>query len=195
MKQYIHGTSYESAMNILQNGFMDAAKIWDCSMPGIMYFRELPSETEDNYEDSRSDAYFTAITNGQVAAAYNDSHDTRIGVVVLTMSDELADDIVECDISCENANDCYQIDIDELNKYVNSGNITAKIEIYANAYIPYIRPFYLLDSNSNKYMSIPDKNLKNVIDILNSQNANIIDIILDNMGELDDEFTITPKGV
>ena len=181
MKQYIHGTSYESAMNILQNGFQDVEqKIWDCSGYGYMYFRDADSE----------EAQFMAISNGQIAAAYTNSKETYIAVIVLEMSDELSDEIFEEDLSCENMYDCYQVEINTLNKFIASGDIKAKIQFFDEAYIPYLRPFYL--NHITNHMKISDKLLQDAIAVINRSDVYLEEIF--DYGSLCDEVVISPKG-
>ena len=163
MKTYIHGTSYENALDIFKNGFKSENKdmIWECSNSNMLYVRNR----KDEYEDE--DNLFLAIEAGQIAAAKLNSFSTKIGIIEIEMSDEISENCVSDDTSCENMYGCFEINIDELNKYIKKGEASAVIYVYENAYIPYLRPFYLTGVKLS-YMNIKDALLLNAIDVINS---------------------------
>jgi hypothetical protein len=187
MKTYIHGTSYESGMDMIINGINpEPDRIWECSNANYMYFREKPDSDED--EDSHEVEY-ECLCNGQIAAAYTDSKETYIAMLVLEMSDELADEIVEEDNSCENMYNCWQIDICDIKEGIDNGTIKAKVCMYANAYVPYLRPFYL--SNIEKHMEIKDRLLNDAIRVIRNSDA-FIDELFENDG-IKGEFVLKSK--
>lgn len=180
MKTYFHGTSYENALNILRDGFLDEPdRIWTCSNDDKMYFRDADSE----------DAKFLCIESGKITAAYTDSNSTLIALIIMEMSDELADEIMEEDDSCENMYDSYQIDLVDLRKYILSNDIGIKIQMYADCYIPYLRPFYLTNI-TERYMYIEDDTLKRAINII-ARSDTFIDEIYEFSDELSDEIIIS----
>ena len=79
MRTYIHGTSYENAMNILKNGFSSEDKniIWECSNPYMIYLR-------DKYDED-DDSLMLCIESGQIAAAKTNSLSTKIGIIEIEM--------------------------------------------------------------------------------------------------------------
>lgn len=183
MKTYLHGTDYESAMSIVANGLTtDKKTIWTCSRKDMLYVRDSDNE----------DAEFLTVESGQIAAAYKDSKSTNIGIVEITMSDELADELVEDDNSCEYTDGCYQIDIDTLNEYIQNGMISIRIVIRKDAYIPYLRAFYM-SHLSLDYMQIDDSTLMYAIEII-AQNGIFIDEMLE-YGDVEATYEIKTSKV
>ena len=183
MKTYLHGTDYESAMSIVANGLTTEKKtVWTCSRKDMLYVRD--SEKEE--------AEFLTVESGQIAAAYKDSKSTNIGLVKITMSDELADELVEDDNSCEGTDGCYQIDIDALNEYVQKGAISITVVIRKDAYIPYLRAFYL-SHLSLDYMQIDDSTLMYAIKII-AQNGIFIDEMLE-YGDIEATYEVKASKV
>ena len=166
MKTYIHGTSYESTMDILKNGLKVDNKdmIWECSNSDLLYLRDK--------NDEEDDSLMLCIESGQIAAAKLNSLSTKIGIIEIELSDKIAEESVLEDTSCENMYGCFEMDIDELNKYIESGEAVVTIHIYENAYLPYLRPFYLTGNNQS-YMKIKDPLLKQAIDVINSATKDI----------------------
>lgn len=168
MRKFIHGTDYESALDIVRNGFRsDKSTIWTCSNANMLYVRDADDE----------EAEYLTIEAGQIAAAYNGSNSTCIGIIVIEMSDRLADKIIEDDISCENTDGCYQIFIEDLMEHLKKGNIRVTAKIYGKAYVPYMRAFYLSNLSSN-YMQIKDGLLSQAIKIISGNGIYIEDIFM-----------------
>lgn len=157
MKTYLHGTDYESALSIMANGFSTAEPtVWTCSDPDLLYVR-----------DSKADgAEFFTVESGQIAAAYKDSKSTKIGIIKITMTEELAEELVAEDDSCPNMDGCYQIDIDELNRHLSDGSVSVRADIRKDAYIPYFRAFYLAPLCLD-YLQINDPLLLTAMNIIN----------------------------
>lgn len=170
MKTYIHGTDYESAQNILANGLLtDKDTIWTCSDCDMLYVRDMDDEDDDNTLD-------LCIESGQLAAAYKDSKDTRIGVIRIEMDDDIAEQIVETDDSCENTWGCYQIMIDDLNDLLEAGKIRMHVDIYEDSYVPYLRVFYL-SCAPKTYLDFNDDLLVRALDMVNKASIFIDEIL------------------
>lgn len=175
MKTFIHGTTLEALESIMTNGFIDKninyndKTIWNCSNSDYTYFREL---------DEDKDSIYLCISNAQIAAAMKGSKNTKLAIITLEMSDELAEEIVEMDNSCENMEDCFQIENTDIQKFIESGDIKIKADIYTDAYMPSLRAFYLKNILDNDYLSIADPELYSSVCILqdNLQNSFIEEI-------------------
>lgn len=90
---FLHGTSYEKAMEIIQNRFIvpdNNQTVWNCSNSGYIYCRKKGNKDAE---------YLTkedAITN----AAFHDSQTTIIAVISIEMDENIAEQIVKNDYSC-----------------------------------------------------------------------------------------------
>lgn len=179
MRRFLHGTSYESAMNIVRNGLRtEKSKVWTCSSTDFIYVRDAEEE----------DSEFLTVESGQIAAAYADSKSTNIGIIEITIrDDELADSIVEDDNSCDGTDRCYQIDIELLNEGIGNGTISVKAIIRKDAYIPYLRVFYLANLN-REYIQINDATLSYAMDVV-SNNSIFIEEMLD-YGEIESIYDV-----
>lgn len=173
MVQLFHGTDYESAVDILQNGLReDVDTVWTCSRDDMLYMRKT-----DEYEDDPYEIEYLSIVSGQIAAAYKGRNDTRIAILVLEMPDDLAEKIVEIDDSidtctCDNIvrERTYQALKCDINDGIKNGQIKASINVYDNAYVPYLRPFYLV-SLSHEYMVIEDQKLEDAMNVIRKSDA------------------------
>lgn len=151
---FLHGTDYDSAMNIINNGLSNEHDTaWDCSRSDMIYCRKKSEE----------DSEFLSISSGQLAAAYKNSISTKIGILSIDIPDEIVDEIVEDDDSCDGTYGCYQILIDDILN--NIDKIKLSMNIYGDAYVPYLRPFYLT-SISHEYITIEDQLLNAAIRII-----------------------------
>jgi hypothetical protein len=154
MATFLHGTTYESIQNIRQHGFSeDKRTVWDCSRDDMLYCRISTME----------DAEYLCISNAQITAAHQNSKETKLGLLVIDIPDNMADDLVEIDDSCENMDDCYQIPIEDLNKAIKTGKVKISCRIFKDAYVPYLRPFYLADIFGNPYITFEEPMLVNAI--------------------------------
>lgn len=179
MKRFVHGTSYESAMDIIKNGFKeDKPTIWTCSRKDMLYLRE------ESGEDKETE--WMTIETGQIAAAYNNSKDTRIAIIRFEMSDELASKIIEDDNSCD-ISYSYQVLISNLNEGLKKHTITATVDIYADAYVPYMRPFYLANLDKT-YLQIKDKLLEKATQIAKDASVYIEEIF--DYGEICEQYKL-----
>lgn len=170
MKTYMHGTDYESAMNILKNGLSSAKEtVWTCSNPRMIYCRDAEDE----------DAQWLSIESGQIASAYKDLKVTEVCILRILIPDNIAEEIVEDDNSVPDKRmyGCYQIDIDVLNDYIRNGDVKLYVDIYSNAYVPYLRPFYLAYLNT-EIIQFNDKLLTQAIEVIKSSNISMFDEIL-----------------
>lgn len=167
MKTYLHGTSYENACNILSNGLSDEKDtIWKCSDCEKMYVRDADED----------DAEYLCVESGQIAAAYTNSTSTNICIVRIIMPDEIAEDYVEDDDSCQNMYGCYQIEIKDLIKLHAENKIQIYIDTYEDGYVPYLRPFYLANVDSS-YMTIQDRLLNQALNVIRNSHACYLDDI------------------
>jgi len=147
MKTFLHGTSFESGRNILEHGLISNKEtVWNCSDPGMIYCRNV---------DENEDALYECVMSGQCAAAYQDSKSTQIAIVRIEIEADIAEEIVEDDISCANMYECYQIDIDTLNEFITEGKVRLYVDFYEDAYIPYLRLFYIAHTDED-FMSFDD---------------------------------------
>lgn len=181
MKTYVHGTSYENAMNIIKNGFTDEKKntIWSCSDPGMIYVRDADNE----------DTKHCCIECGQITAAKEDSKSDKIALIKIEIPDKIAYELAEDDISCPGMDDCYQIDIKALNEYIIQGKINLSVDVYKDAYIPCLMPFYLCNL-SDEYLQVEDPVLYMVLnEIKKQENPNIFDLIHD-VGQHDTSYNV-----
>lgn len=168
MAIFLHGTSDENAHNMIKSNKLgkNHKTIWTCSNPNLLYM----------YNADDEDAIQLSVESGQIAAAYMNSKSTRIAVISLDIPDNIVNELVNPDCSCENTNGCFQINYNDLNNYIKSNIIKAQINYYDNAYIPYLRPFYLSYLNS-RYMTISDPLLKIAIKMLKDNDIFIEDIL------------------
>ena len=164
MAKFLHGTSFESAQNIILNHKLgDSHTIWNCSRNDMLYMRDAEDE----------DAEYLCIESGKIAAAYTNSQSNCIALLCIEIPDELVEEFVEEDDSCDNMYGCFQILYSDLNKHIASNQFKLTISIFEDSYIPYLRPFYLTNI-SEEYMSISDVMLKEAINIL-KKNDNYIE--------------------
>lgn len=179
MKKYIHGTDYDSAMNIVANGLSDEKDtVWSCSDPECIYCRDAEEE----------DALWQCIESGQIAAAYRNSLSTKIGIIEIAMDDSVAEDIVEDDTSCENMYGCYQINIDSIKTAMRDNHATVTVRIYGDSYVPYLRPFYLAYV-CEQYMVVEDALLRQAIDVVKRSESYIFEDLLEH-GELEQIYHV-----
>lgn len=153
-----HGTDYESALSIMDNGFNNPNTVWLCSEADKTY---LVEEKGDNGEALRF-----AFEAGQIAAANKGSTYSSVGIIRIEMSDETADEELYPDNSCENMTDCWQIDSDRLNQLADEGKVIISLGICENAYNPNLRPFYLATLSSEHYKAVDDPQLEEAIEIV-----------------------------
>lgn len=163
MKKLYHGTSIESARNIVKNGFDNPVEtIWNCSDPDVLYVRNSEEFAYDDYESPETEAIRECIYSGQIAAAMADSKETKIAVLEFLVPDEIFESEFEKDYSCENMDGCYEIPKDVLQELIDNGTIKMNILVSDDAYIPYLRIFYLSSLVGNRNMDFYDETLENV---------------------------------
>ncbi len=191
MRTFMHGTSYESAMNIVKNGFQPVKTVWNkASDEDMFYVREITDCDEDDYE-----AKTLCIENGQIAAAISDSKDERLALVILEINDDVAEDIVWQDESCGERmiHESFQIDKDELNDAINSGKCKVKVEIYKDGYLPMLRVFYLQGLLENMHIDLSDEPIlyETLCAIKNVDFMFMYDEFIGMVGELEETITYT----
>lgn len=185
---FFHGTSMESAMTILNEGFDDCVNtIWSCSDDTKLYLRELKQDSEE--DDWCEDPKYLCIESGKIAAAIQGSQSTSIALFRFEMDEEIADEYVEADDSCENMEDCFQIDKSDLEKLISEGKIKCTLLESKDAYIPYMRVFYLTGVINNDYMDIDDDLLYRSVEIVSKTNCYIDELWEFNEPEEYAEYT------
>ena len=166
MRTFIHGTTPSNAHAIALAGFgtagTDISTIWNCSDETVTYFRELPKDP-----DERNTAIDACIENGQIAAAIQGSSSKQIAIITVDIPEDIADEIVSQDNSCENMEDCSQIDNYKLNRYITSGDIKIHADFYNDAYMPLLRPMYLQGFTKNPNICIEDDDLYDAVVMIN----------------------------
>lgn len=141
--RYYHGTSYECYQKIIEFGFGTTTEetVWNCSDPTDTYVW-----SEFNLEDE-NEAWNMAGSNAQLTAAKYGSLSGKIVIFEFDFPDELVDDYVRCDDSCENMYDARAIDSDWLNNNIENGTIKVSIYTLLNGYDPDFRWFFLASCN------------------------------------------------
>lgn len=193
MRTFMHGTSYESAMNIMKNGFQPVETVWNnASNEDMFYVREITDFDEYEMTENKT----LCIENGQIAAAVSDSKDERLALVILQIDDDVAEDIVWQDESCGERmiHESFQIDKDDLNDAISSGKCEVKIEIYKDGYLPMLRVFYLNGLLDNMYIDLSDEPIlyETSCAIKNVDSMFMYDEdIIGTVGELEETVTYT----
>ena len=86
-----HGTSYESFLDIIKNGFNPENKTWNCSEDNTTYFYSL-EVLQDECE-----AISLAAQNGKIAAALQGSKKD----IIIIIEYETSEEEIDLDQSCE----------------------------------------------------------------------------------------------
>ncbi len=177
MKKLYHGTSIEAARNIVKNGFDHLGEtIWSCSDWNVLYVRNSEEFAYDDYESPETEAIRECIYSGQIAAAMTDSKETKIAVLEFLVPDEIFESEFEEDDSCENMDGCYEISKDVLQELINDNAIQMNVLVSDDAYIPYLRVFYLSSVVNNRNMDIYDETLENICKEINKKNIYLDEI-------------------
>lgn len=178
MKTYIHGTTEANAMHIVSRKRFDTHDtVWLCSDREMLYVRDIGEEDAD-MPLSRNESKDECMENAQIAAAFWGSKSDKLALIHIEMEDEDARLIVHKDISHPNARGSYQIEKEKLNGMIEKGRVRIKAVIYKDAYIPYLRPFYLMGVDDGM-MEIEDSLLVYVINQLNKEEVYLNNIIWD----------------
>lgn len=157
--KFFHGTSAENAQNIIENGWNSKRlypSTWSCSADNRIYL----------VSSAREGCYFLAVEEGQITAAKNGSTSKDIYVFEFDIPEDVADEYLLKDNSCEGMEHCYSIDAAILDNLLMALDIKMCFRSYP-VYIPMMRPFYLT-SLSDKYMKITDLDLMEAVKMANS---------------------------
>ena len=149
-----HGTSGESAMSILKEGFSSRETLWNASYGDRVYMviETYELETKDYYEPDQIrniedfPAYRVALDASRSAKAKYDEQDDTCYVFMFAMPKNAFDDILFPDTSTEAAcltDDYYEIMDMELNKAINDGRVKCWLLTIDNSYYHQFRLFYL----------------------------------------------------
>lgn len=148
MSIYYHGTSIENAKSILNSGFGTDRTIWYASDPQYVYLRaELPPEAGE-------DAYIETIHSAFTTAAICNSQENGVAIFQIEIPESLAD-CVEPDDSVEYDETSYQIEAEQLNKFIADGSIKIECRVL-EGYRPELRSFVLAYTNLSQ-VNIPDE--------------------------------------
>lgn len=175
MVRLYHGTSYEAAIDIIHNGFKSPDTIWSCSELEKTYFVKSKCDDDEDYDIDRDDAVMFAVDASKIAAAHFDSKSTSTFLFELKMSDEIFDEEMSPDISCENADGCWCINSKTLNELISDGTVIMTAYILKDSYNPWLRPFYLYDLS--EYYKTDDEVLRKVMTCL--RQSNVMDSMCD----------------
>lgn len=159
-----HGTDSESADMIIEKGFKNPDSIWSCSDIRKTYVvkrNDYFDDEENDYFDC-SDAFYFALETAQIAAAHKDSRKTDVSIFRMQMTDEIFEDNFLPDLSCENMENCYCIDSEDLTQLIKSGQITLTRFTVFDAYNQYLRAVFL--SRLSPYYIVKEPLLEDAID-------------------------------
>lgn len=175
MRTFYHGTTMESARSILKNGFNgETDTVWNCSDCDKLYVRDKDS----NAIFDEDEAIYLSVSAGQIAAAVFDSKETSIAIFKFEVEDDVADSYFDEDDSCPNMDGSYQIDKSDLDYLISRNKIKCTLFESKNAYIPYLRVFYLTGVIESEYMDIDDSMLYEAVNIAaKGDNSGIWDYI------------------
>lgn len=139
MRIYYHGTSIENARSILKNGFGADTTIWYASYLKYVYMREAVSSEagEDTYNETIHSAFTTA--------AICNSQENGVAIFQIEIPESLAG-CVEPDDSVEYDENSYQIEAEQLNKFIADGSIKIECRVLGG-YRPEFRSFVLAYTN------------------------------------------------
>lgn len=157
--RYFHGTDYTSGMDIIRNGFHPNTQIWKTSTPNTIYVISEEYDNSGNEYVNVEDlpALRIALEAGQIAAATKNQFDDKIIVF------ELETDSIhfEHDKTKGAPSDSYCCLANELNDLIKYGDIKMTCHILTEAYVPYLRIFYLINLYEGYYSFEDD--MKNII--------------------------------
>ena len=174
---FLHGTTASAARSIVETGFQAVDTVWTCSDPRNTYIVEVGTKYDER------EAVCFACDNARIAAAKLGVQDTDIVIFGFDFPSDIADENLLPDISCANMDDCWSIDNDTLNSLIQSGKVSCTAKVIKNAYIPYLRPFYL--TQDTRSLMTLDKELEYVCGCLENKGA--IDMFYDMMFFIDFE--------
>ncbi len=166
MRTYYHGTTMECARSILKNGFdNETDTVWNCSDCDKLYVRD---ENHSNWDNDSNECVFFTVESAQIAAAFKNSQDTSVAVFKFYVANDVAEDYFFEDDSCENMSGCFQIEKSDLVDLIKKGLVRCELYEAKNAYIPYLRVFYLRSFIDSPYMFIGDRLLRQAIELVNT---------------------------
>lgn len=134
---YWHGTTYTSGLDIMRSRrFSSVHRIWEDSSVDNVYFYK------DEIDKEEHAGLRSVLENAQLSMAARNELSTQVAVVKLTVPDELE---FEDDISAETMSyySAVQIDRQELNRMIETGEIQMEVLFFPDVYVPGIRLFYL----------------------------------------------------
>lgn len=178
-RAFIHGTTEENAKKIQETGFFDSRDIdtvWTCSDNRMLYCREVTGLGME-YEDEDYEPMQACLENAQIASAYYGSRSDVLGLVWIYVPTDILDEIAEEDCSCENMSDCFQLDKEEIDRYISDpfNPVYYQVDYFEKGYYPDLRPFYLANLMSD-YMVIKDDMLAEAVKVLKNSEAYLEDL-------------------
>lgn len=171
--KFFHGTCFDSAKNILSEGFgINAEAVWNCSDTDVTYM----AGAEKNDEEMIQESFYFAVSAAQIAAAFKNQMDTRLVVFEIDVPDEIREEWITEDTSTPNMYDCYEIPSDVLNDLIRNEKIRIKLHILEDGYNPNFRIFIL--PVNNKYLQkINDPVFTKAAELVQNQGIFLDDII------------------
>lgn len=175
---FLHGTSYDNAVSIIRGGFEYPHRtVWECSNRSMLYVRDA----------SDDDALFECLSNAKITAAYFGQVNTQLAVVRIEMSEELAEDVVYPDDSCENMYNSYELYLSDITEGIRNGSMRVEVNFFSDSYVPYLRVFYLSTISSN-LMRISDTVLREAVNAVRGVEG--LDDVLFEYGSIVDTFDL-----
>jgi hypothetical protein len=167
MKTFLHGTTVATATKIIHdNSFSKNDGIlttWKCSDKEMLYLYPVD---ENDEECALEECTRLALESAQITAAYRNQQSDQLGVIELTMDDDIADEIISPDDSAPGMERCAQILKLKLNEYIQTQKVKCIVRIYKKAYISYMRPFYIMLANEKYLKPIDEWQLRHTIEII-----------------------------
>ena len=141
MVKLFHGTTEENYKSIMKNGFNWDFKrlVWNCSDEDATYFYNELKQEMDTEEENINECIYLAFQNAGITAAQN----KYMGNKLIVLEFDIKPELIHNDSSCqnmENASFVYDEDLKGLKP----------INVYSQAYNPFLRLFYLID---NEYLN------------------------------------------
>jgi len=200
--KFYHGTAYENAMKIKEKGsFLGEVKtIWDVSDEDMLYMRK-GEDFSSNYDSDDEDEYevlIETVESAQIAAALTNSKESCICYFEFDIPEDIVEEYVDEDDSCENMHGCYQISRKVLDQGIRSGKINTKLYKVCNTYNPNLRIFYLAGlynrKNASAFLQIEDELLEQALDAI-SGTEYFIDCMYEFCVEEKEEIEIKFKAL
>lgn len=141
-----HGTTKSSLDNILNNGWGDGQRVWECSDENLVYFHSLTlalDEFDGDSENAMSECITHAYHNAEFAAITQETDDNLYVIMV-----DIPDVYIQEDNTVNPSEYAVCVEFDDLNKY---GKI---VSIFVLEFNKYLLPFIARDVVPNNQFSM-----------------------------------------